>query len=130
MKTRILQIVSIVLLLVLTLTACGGAGDTTVTGNETGAPSGDNANTEASGDDGVYIERPDKEIKNILMIGNSFCTYYPEELYGIAKAEGYDLNIASLYESGCPVKDHWTWLNDNSRNYALYITSAKYGGAK
>ena len=130
MKTRFLQIISIVLLLLLTLTACGGTVDPVVGGNESEVPSGDNVNTDASGDDGIYIERPDKEIKNILMIGNSFCTYYHEELYGIAKAAGYDLTIASLYESGCPVKDHWTWLNDNSRNYALYVTSAKYSGTR
>ena len=68
-----------------------------------------------------------KEIK-LLMIGNSFCTRYPEELYGIAKAAGYDLTVVSLYESGCPVADHWKWLNDGSREYDLYVTSTKYRG--
>ena len=29
---------------------------------------------------------------NILMIGNSYCYYYVEELYGIAAADGYELN--------------------------------------
>ena len=29
------------------------------------------------------------EVKNILMIGNSFCFYFVEELYGIASAAGY-----------------------------------------
>ena len=74
----------------------------------------------------IYIPRADKEIKNILMIGNSFCTYYPEELYGIAKADGYELVIASLYESGCPVADHWNWWLQKKAEYTLYITSAKY----
>jgi len=77
-------------------------------------------------DNDVYTTDNPEDVLNILMIGNSFCTYYPQELYGLAAAAGYkDVNIVSLYESGCPVKDHWTWLNDDSAAYALYITNAK-----
>ena len=128
MKTRFLQIISLVLLLVLALTACSGTVDPVDNGSEantTEAPA-----TEATNNNDVLIEKPEKEIKNILMIGNSFCSYYPEELYGIAKAAGYDINVANLYESGCPVKDHWTWLNDHSRNYTLSVTSSQYKGTK
>ncbi len=128
MKTRFLQIIAMLLLLVMTFTACGGPVDPVDSNDD--ANQSDAPSTDAPGTSDVYIERPDKEIKNILMIGNSFCTYYPEELYGVAKAAGYELNVVSLYESGCPVKDHWTWLNDNSRNYALYVTSSRYNGTK
>jgi hypothetical protein len=71
------------------------------------------------------VYKPTKDVKNILMIGNSFCYYYPEELYGIANADGYELNIANLYESGCPVKDHWTWLLSGAENYEFYLTNSK-----
>ena len=58
------------------------------------------------------------------MIGNSFSNYFVEELYGLASAAGYEINVVNLYESGCPVRDHWTWLNDDSEEYELYVTNA------
>jgi len=67
----------------------------------------------------------DGVIRNILMIGNSFCYYYVEELYGIAKADGYELTVANLYESGCYVKEHFLWQNTNAANYQFFITDSK-----
>ena len=60
----------------------------------------------------------------MLLIGNSFCYRLVEELYGVARAAGYELYIANLYEAGCYVEEHWTWLNDNSPNYELYVTNS------
>jgi len=122
MKTRILQIISLMLLLVLVLASCGtpsgNTEDTTTPADSTQGTTGNE----------IYIPREDKEVKYILMLGNSFCYYFTEELYGIAKADGYDLVIANLYKSGCSVEEHWRWLNDNSPSYELRVVSAKYNG--
>ena len=132
MKKNFLKITSIILLLIMVLSACGPVQvpeDTTDTSDavsETEAPvTTENVVEEATT---TAPETPEKKEIKLLMIGNSFCTYYPEELYGVAKAAGYDLTILSLYESGCPVADHWKWLNDGSRMYTLYVTSTKYRG--
>ncbi|MBR2388069.1 MAG: DUF4886 domain-containing protein [Clostridia bacterium] len=74
-------------------------------------------------DNGAYYDKPTEAV-NILMIGNSFSNYFVEELYGLASAAGYEINVVNLYESGCPVRDHWTWLNDDSEAYELYVTNA------
>lgn len=49
---------------------------------------------------------------NILMIGNSFCYAYVEELCGMAAALGRKLRIANLYRGGCSIKSHYTWLHN------------------
>ena len=119
MKRNLLKLTALFLLLVMALTACGAP---------SGTPSGDDVTTEADTGNDIYIEREDKEVKYILMLGNSFCYYFTEELYGIAKANGHDLVIANLYKSGCSVEEHWRWLNDNSLSYDLRVVSAKYRG--
>ena len=53
-------------------------------------------------------------VVNILMVGNSFCYYYVEELYGMAETLGYELYITNLYYGGASIKSHWTWLTDLS----------------
>ena len=77
----------------------------------------------------VCVEKSNKLIFDVnhkvrLVDTEAYGVANAEELYGLAKAVGYELNVANLYESGCPVKDHWTWLNDNSRNYDLCVTSS------
>lgn len=70
------------------------------------------------------------EVKNVLMVGNSFCYYHVEELYGIAEAAGYDLTIANLYKGGCRIDEHWTWYQFHTAGkYQLFITDA-YGRIK
>ena len=62
----------------------------------------------------------------VLMIGNSFCYYYMEELYGMAKEVGVDLEICNVYASGCSLKSHWTWLTEGASNYeGIYLTNAE-----
>lgn len=61
---------------------------------------------------------------NILMIGNSFCYYYVDELYGMLAAAGYkNVNICNVYYSGCPLKKHWTWWKNGESNYQLFSTT-------
>mgnify|MGYP003291041580 CR=1 FL=1 len=61
-----------------------------------------------------------KEIKNILLIGNSFSYRLVDELYYIAKAAGYDINVYNAYHGGCFIKDHWTWLTDEEKGKGQY----------
>ena len=62
----------------------------------------------------------------VMMIGNSFCYHFTDELYEIAAAKGYNLVIGNLYYPGCFVKQHWEWLQNDTANYQFYITD-KYG---
>ena len=65
------------------------------------------------------------EVKNILMIGNSFCFYFVEELYGIASAAGYDPTIVNLYEAGCSMEEHWKYyLQMPVSHYAIWQTDS------
>ena len=58
-----------------------------------------------------------RDIVNILMIGNSYSTTIPQELYNIATNAGYEVNVANLYYPGCIASEHWDWLNNDVANY-------------
>ena len=59
---------------------------------------------------------------NVLMIGNSFCYYYPDELVEMAKASGKQLRICNLYKSGCSLKEHYTWLQSGyDEEYTFFV---------
>lgn len=61
---------------------------------------------------------------NILMIGNSFCYYYVEELYGLLTAAGYkNVNVCNVYYSGCPLDKHWEWWKNGESNYSYFTTN-------
>lgn len=61
---------------------------------------------------------------NVLMIGNSFCYYYVEELYGLLTAAGYkNVNICNIYYSGCTLEQHWTWWKNGEANYEYFTTN-------
>ena len=68
---------------------------------------------------------------SILMVGNSFCYYYVEELYGLLMANpdpnrGYtDVEIYNLYYSGCSLTQHYDWWVAGQAKYDLYKTDAK-----
>lgn len=67
---------------------------------------------------------------SILMVGNSFCYYYVEELYGLLMANpdpnrGYtDVEIYNLYYSGCSLSQHYNWWVAGEANYELFRTNA------
>ena len=65
------------------------------------------------------------DVINVLMIGNSGCYYYVEELYGVAKAAGIDMKVCNLYYSGCPLQKHWTWWKQNEKNYQYFVTDER-----
>ena len=68
----------------------------------------------------------EKEAINLLMIGNSFCYYFVQELYGVAEAAGVELNVTNLYEAGCYVSEHWEWLTNpiaGKDKYQFWLTN-------
>ena len=111
-----LKLIAFVLFLLNILTACGAPSD---------IPSETDVVTESDTSNDVYIEREDKEVKNILMIGNSFCYYYVEELCGIASADGYELNVANLYKSGAKISEHVNSLKTDKKLAVLFVTNSK-----
>ncbi len=64
----------------------------------------------------------------ILMVGNSFCYYYVEELYGLLMANpdpnrGYShVQIYNLYYSGCNLTRHYDWWINGGAEYQLFKT--------
>ena len=68
----------------------------------------------------------DDGVLRILAIGNSFCYYFMDELYGMLKANGIEAVITNAYHSGCKLEQHWTWLNSKSPEY-LFITHSSNG---
>ena len=118
MRSKFLRITALLLLLIMVLSACGAPNNTTTESNE-------DTTTEAIANNDIYIEREDKEVKNILMIGNSGCHYYVEELCGIASADGYELTVANLYKSGAKPYEHLDSLKNDTRIAMLYVTTSK-----
>lgn len=64
----------------------------------------------------------DDGVINVLMIGNSFCYYYVEEMYGLAKAAGLDMRVCNVYYSGCTMTMHYNWWINGEANYQFFET--------
>ncbi len=80
--------------------------------------------TSAAADDGYT---PDSTLR-LLMVGNSFCYYYVEELYELLMEnppEGIDaVEIYNLYYSGCKLDQHLEWWRNGIAKYDLFRTDA------
>ena len=84
------------------------------------------------------MDRNGDNALKILMVGNSFCYYYVEELYGLLMErlpEGVkEVEIFNLYYSGCNLSQHFLWWKGGEANYDLYKVDAngrqKMGGGK
>ncbi len=76
----------------------------------------------------IYIPE-ENEVMNILMVGNSFCYYYPDELFELAKAAGIKMNICNIYYSGCTIQSHYNWWINDQKNYEFFIYN-EYGRRK
>ena len=90
----------IAFLLVLLIFGGCGSQDTVTTGTQAPAPT---------------QERDDT--LDILMIGNSFCFYFTDELYGMLEAAGIRGSVYNVYYSGCKLEQHWTWWKTGQSNY-------------
>lgn len=66
------------------------------------------------------------DITNILMIGNSHCYYYADELVGLAAAAGIKLRVSNVYHSGCIIRQHYQWWKEGQSNYT-FITHDESG---
>ena len=73
-----------------------------------------------------WTTEPTNEPIKILMIGNSFCLSFTEELYALAKEAGKDVYICNLYYGGCSVERHWKSLTGEWTTVydGFYVTDA------
>ncbi|MBR2616008.1 MAG: DUF4886 domain-containing protein [Clostridia bacterium] len=70
----------------------------------------------------VKIEQADPagdSTLNVLIIGNSFSTGWPDELNGLMTEKDIRVNIFTVYYSGCTLTMHWNWLQNGRANYRL-----------
>ena len=79
---------------------------------------------------GTEATKPDDGVIDILMVGNSFCYYYVEELVGIAEAAGVKMRVCNLYYSGCKMSQHYNWFNAGEAPYEFFETTAEKGRVK
>ena len=94
------------ILAMLLLVGCANAGE----GNDT-------TQTTKQEDDGVM---------NILLIGNSSCYYWTDELWGMLDAAGYEeVNVYNLYYSGASLQQHYNWWKNNEGACELICVNAE-----
>ena len=62
---------------------------------------------------------------NILLIGNSYSFYWPDELWGLYNAAGYEnVTICNVYYSGCYFERHWNWYLEGAKNYRFCVNDS------
>jgi len=71
--------------------------------------------------------KPNKVFK-ILMIGNSFCQFYIDELYAMAHSVGIECKFVSVIAAACTLQQHWTWLVNQEKKYKV-LTYDKNGAS-
>ena len=71
------------------------------------------------------IEPPvEDDVIELLMIGNSFCSYYVQELAAMAAADGIQMRVCNVYYSGCRMDQHYNWWLAGEAPYQFYETTA------
>lgn len=110
---KIALLLAFLIALPLLLGACGGGTDKTgetemKTMGETTLP-----------------EREDDGVLKVLMIGNSFCYYYLDELYGLLKQSGREAVIANVYYSGCSLYHHMESYRNSVEEFEYNVYSAE-----
>ena len=53
-------------------------------------------------------------ILDVLVIGNSFSTAWPDELNGLLLEAGIKARVYTVYYSGCTIKQHWDWREETT----------------
>ena len=94
------------------LCACGNTGENPTESTEYKLPSGIMQKSDPAQDDTL----------SILLVGNSGCYYYVEELHGLLEAVGIKSRICNVYYSGCLLSQHYTWLQNNEEKYEFFTT--------
>lgn len=113
---KISRLLSAILLATLLLSSCSGTLE---------APEQPKAETEEKVTTEEILQKEDPSedgVFNLLMIGNSACYYYTNELYQIAKAEGIEINVYNVYYSGCRLSQHWQFEKFNETPYQFFKT--------
>lgn len=77
-----------------------------------------------------WSDDAENQVIDVLMIGNSGCYYFTDELYAVADAAGVQLNIHNIYAAGCTVEKHWTWLQEDKAGYEQFWISNGFGRFK
>ena len=103
----------IIFLLLISLLLCGCGGQPQTEAPEsTGLPANIMQKEDPKGD----------EEMNVLFVSNSTSVYFPDELHGMLTAAGYqNVTLATVYYSGCSLKQHNTWLKEDKPAYRLYL---------
>ena len=68
------------------------------------------------------MKKSDNGVLKVLMIGNSFCYYFTDELYGMLKAAGIEAVIADVYFSGCSLFRHVRDYKEKINEFEFYVT--------
>ncbi|MBR7164680.1 MAG: DUF4886 domain-containing protein, partial [Clostridia bacterium] len=115
------RLLALLILLTTLLTSCGGPSLASTEPAETQTEEAvTKESTPATAE--VKKEQPDPAADrylNVLIIGNSFSTGWPDELNGLFTAAGIKVNLFTVYYSGCPVSAHWNWLKNGQAHYRL-----------
>ncbi len=113
------KLISITLIMAVVVSCMSFSGCDAKTENEQQTPV-----VSTTVDDGYT---PDSTLR-LLMVGNSFCYYYVEELYELLMEnppEGIDaVEIYNLYYSGCNLTQHLSWWQNGEAHYDLIKTDA------
>ena len=74
----------------------------------------------------VPLQDPSEDNElNILLLGNSYSYYWPDELWGMMNAAGYEnVTICNIYYGGCTFEKHWTWHTADVANYQFITNDA------
>lgn len=89
----------------------------------TGTASPTAQTTEACADIYQKSDPAEDDVLNILLIGNSGCYYYVEELYGLLNAADISANVCNVYYDGCQLEQHWRWWKKGEGHYDYYVTN-------
>ena len=112
MFKKFLTLTLAALLLLGCFTACGGE----TTPQQTN-PTTEPAATQPAAEAGTL---------KVLTIGHSLAVDCGHMLALIAATEGYEhMKVATLYYSGCPLDKHVSFMNSNSPEYSLYVSSTE-----
>ncbi len=131
MKKRIFCLLLALLMAAATLCACAKPADET-SGESTQETTGETTQEESTSATETkpknILQKSDPaedDTLNILMIGNSFCYYFVEELQGMLAAAGIKANVCNLYYSGCTLEMHWKWWKNGEAKYEYYMTDTE-----
>ena len=73
----------------------------------------------------IPLKNGKNKVFKILMIGNSFCQFYIDELYGMARFVGIECKIVSVIAGACTLQQHWTWQENKEKKYKMLTFDEK-----